>query len=63
MQRQLNLTLDRTFAEFEQIKNTMKHTKVDNDMMHVENDKRQSTLIHTFFQLLEEENKLVSKKI
>ena len=32
-------------------------------MMHVENDKRQSTLIHTFFQLLEEENKLVSKKI
>ena len=51
MQLQLNLTLDRTFAEFGQIKNTKKRTKVDNDMMHVENDIRQSTLIHTFFSI------------
>ena len=40
MHLQLNLTLDRTFAEFGQIKNTKKHTKVDNGMMLVENDKR-----------------------
>ena len=49
MQLQLKLTLDRAFAEFGQITNSKKHMKVDNGMMHVEKDKRQSALIHTFF--------------
>ena len=62
MQLQLNLTLDRTFAEFRQIKNTKKHTNVDNDMMHVENDKRQSTLIHTFFSFWKKKINLLTKR-
>ena len=62
MQLQLNLTLDRAFAEFGQIKNTKKHTKVDNGMMHVENDNRKSTLIHTFFNFWKKKNKIIKTR-
>ena len=61
MQLQLKLTLDRAFAEFGQITNSKKHMKVDNGMMHVENDNRKSTLIHTFFNFWKKKIKLLKQ--